>query len=111
MDVLMGNTIDNNGPSSRPSTYAGPSAARSQPTAGQAAETAAARQAPQHGGSHVRFSDSVALLQQVHSQIEAEPVVRTSEVAAARIAIDNGSYQIDHHQIATSLLTLDRELP
>lgn len=107
----MGNIIDNNGPFSRSNAYASQAPVRAQVTGAQNSESATAKPAAKHGDSHVSFSNSVALLQQVQSNIDAEPVVDANQVATAKAAIDTGTYQIDHAKIASRLLSIDRELP
>lgn len=107
MGVLMGNTIDNNGSFHRPGVRIGQ-------TAGQidlSPKAAEPRAAGNHQNGHVQLSSSVAVLQRLQDHIEAEPSVNSEKVAAARQAIADGSYQINHEQIASALLTIDKQLP
>lgn len=109
MGLLMGNTIDNSGSFNRPNLSVGQSAARLLNPAGPEGPRAAGPSST--GSEHVSFSDSVAMLQRIQSQIDAQPAVDSAAVDAARAAIDDGSYQINHEQIASKLLALDKELP
>lgn len=113
MSVLMGNTIDNNGTFSQPGARVGhsggPQTLASRPDGqkppGQSGERAGDSQ------THVRFSDSVAMLQRLQSRLDAHPVVDSSRVETARSAIGDGSYQINHDTIASKLIAAERELP
>lgn len=107
MSVLMGNTIDNNGPINRPNARAGQSLNRVDPTQ----RPAAPRSADASAASHVQFSDSVAMLQRMHDQISTEPSVSADRVAAARLAIADGSYEINHEKIVSALMVMDKNLP
>ncbi len=109
MGLLMGNTIDNSGSFHRSNLSVGQPASRMLNHAEPAGPKAAG--AASTGSEHVRFSDSVSMLQRMQSQIDAQPAVDSDAVAAARAALDDGSYQIDHNQIASKLLAMDRELP
>lgn len=107
MSVLMGNTIDNSGSFQPSNVRLGAPSERLESTGGHSAQ-----QAPPHtAGGYVRFSDSAALLQRVHSQISAEPTVDEARVQASRQAIESGSFEIGFEQIASKLLEFERELP
>ncbi len=113
MSVQMGNTIDNNGPMHRPNTRVGQSATpKLSGSASQGAVDSSVRAGSQSARQdQVSFSDSVALLQRMQTRIETEPSVDSDRVKAARAAIQDGSYQIDHGKIASRLMALDKELP
>ena len=108
MSVPMGNTIDSNTTYGRPGLTTGQSLARVSSGAQSAPPRAAESKT---NPNHVSFSDSVALLQNVQSQINATPAVDIQKVEAARAAIAEGSYQIDHAKIASALISIERELP
>ena len=101
----MGNTSDNTGAFPRP----GPSVSNA--SSSKPADSSVARVDQSTGQRHVRFSDSVALLQRLQSQVESEPVVDNARVDVARTAIEDGTYQIDHNKIAGLLVDFERELP
>jgi len=105
MSVQMGNTIDNTGTFPRP----GPNVGNTSLT--RTTEGSTTTVAGSTSERHVSFSDSVTLLQRLQSQVESEPVVDNARVDAARTAIEDGSYQIDHNKIAGLLVDFERELP
>ena len=103
----MGNTIDNNGSFHRPGARIGQAGGRID-LSPKAAEPRAAGNTQ---SGYVQLSSSVAVLQRLQDQIEAEPSVNSEKVAAAQQAIADGSYHINHEQIASALLALDKQLP
>lgn len=113
MGLQMGNTIDNNGTFPRPGTRLGLSGGL-QPLGARPAgpkPPGSNEPAGANGQEHVQFSDSVALLQRLQEQLDAEPVVDSSRVAAARSSIEAGSYEVDYSGIADRLIAADKELP
>ena len=107
MRVLMGNIIDNSGSLPPSNIRLGSPSERLESTGGHAAQQAT----PHTAEGYVRFSDSAALLQRVHSQINAEPNVDEARVQASQQAIESGTFEIGFEQSASKLLEFERELP
>ena len=72
--------------------------------------TAVAAEAATVAGSPVQITDQARQLASLEHTVQSLPVVNESRVAAIRLALDEGRYQVNADRIADKLLRTEQEL-
>lgn len=73
-------------------------------------ETATAPAQSAASGSPVKITDQARQLASLEQAVSSLPVVNEARVAAIRLSIDEGRYQINPERIADKLLRTEQEL-
>lgn len=58
----------------------------------------------------VRITDQARQLAALESAVQAAPVVNEARVAAVRLAVEEGRYEVDPERVADKLLRMEHEL-
>lgn len=72
--------------------------------------TATAAQAPVAASSPVRITDQARQLAALEQALNEVPAVNEARVAAIRLAIEQGQYEVNPERIAEKLLRTEQEL-
>ena len=73
-------------------------------------EASAAGTPAAQAGDTVTLTDSARSLQKIEEAVAKAPVVNAAKVAAVKLAIHSGSYQVDAGRVADKLLHFERGL-
>lgn len=66
--------------------------------------------APAKAGEQLTLTDSARNLQKIEAAVAKAPVVNAAKVASVKLAVQNGTYQIDAGRVASKIVKFDGEL-
>jgi negative regulator of flagellin synthesis FlgM len=65
---------------------------------------------PAKPGEQLTLTDSARHLQKIEAAVAKAPVVNAAKLASVKLAVQNGTYQIDAGRVASKIVKFDGEL-